>query len=275
MRGARIGQGLTAEVFEYGDGCVLKLYRDWVHASSIGFEYEASSIAYGCGLPTPRPCGRLDEEGRSGIVFERANGPTMLDGIRSKPWRLFDYARTFADLHADMHRIEASGLPDRKESFAHDIRRVDRLSDDEKEAVLAVLARLPGGTKLCHGDFHPDNIVLGGGGPQVIDWMTAGRGDPASDVARVTVLLRFAALPEHIPPRGRLAIELARAGLLARYRSRYKARTGLTDGDIDSWMVPAAAARLNERLSEREKDRLAGFVREGLAASTRKRRGRT
>ncbi|KAA8746258.1 phosphotransferase family protein [Paenibacillus sp. UASWS1643] len=45
---------------------------------------------------------------------------------------------------------------------------------------------LPDQQQICHGDFHPDNVMLSEAGDQywVTDWMTGMSGDPAGDVAR-------------------------------------------------------------------------------------------
>ena len=36
---------------------------------------------------------------------------------------------------------------------------------------------------LCHGDFHPFNVMLSPRGPIVIDWNNAHIGNPLEDVA--------------------------------------------------------------------------------------------
>ncbi|MET1174803.1 phosphotransferase [Paenibacillus amylolyticus] len=55
---------------------------------------------------------------------------------------------------------------------------------------------------MCHGDFHPDNVMLSEAGDQywVIDCMTGMSGDPAGDVARSWVILMSATLPEDTDP---------------------------------------------------------------------------
>src|SRR5262249_32610054 len=64
---------------------------------------------------------------------------------------------------------------------------------------LAMLEALPDGDRLCHGDFHPANVLVGRNGPAVIDWTGATRGDPAADLARTRLLLQAGAVPEHMP----------------------------------------------------------------------------
>src|SRR5438105_2291070 len=65
----------------------------------------------------------------------------------------------------------------------------------DKQAARERLAALPDGTALCHGDFHPDNVLLSPRGPVVIDWSSASRGHPVGDLAWTSRLLRTADLP--------------------------------------------------------------------------------
>jgi Ser/Thr protein kinase RdoA (MazF antagonist) len=43
------------------------------------------------------------------------------------------------------------------------------------------LDELPDEERVCHGDFHPDNVLLGEGGPVIIDWGPASAGHPLAD----------------------------------------------------------------------------------------------
>lgn len=68
------------------------------------------------------------------------------------------------------------------------------LSEEEKSVILKYLEKLPEGTRLCHGDFHPDNVLMD---EQlwVIDWMTGVVGEPAGDAARSVVMFSLGAMP--------------------------------------------------------------------------------
>ena len=46
------------------------------------------------------------------------------------------------------------------------------------------------GDCLCHADLHPGNVLLGRGGPVVIDWTGVTKGDAMADVAWTRLLLR-------------------------------------------------------------------------------------
>src|ERR671924_42075 len=62
-----------------------------------------------------------------------------------------------------------------------------------------VLEQLPDGDRLCHGDFHPANVLVGKRGPVAIDWHRAARGDPMGDLARSRVILAAGFVPPKSP----------------------------------------------------------------------------
>ena len=55
--------------------------------------------------------------------------------------------------------------------------------------VLALVERLSPGDGLCHGDLHPDNVVMTASGPRLIDWLGAVRAPAAFDLAYCQILL--------------------------------------------------------------------------------------
>jgi len=65
------------------------------------------------------------------------------------------------------------------------------LDEPRKQLLLGRLADMPEGDRLCHGDFHPINVLGEALQPLVIDWPDASRGDPAADVCRSYLLLKL------------------------------------------------------------------------------------
>ena len=78
---------------------------------------------------------------------------------------------------------------------------------------------MPDGNRLCHGDFHPGNILVTKHGPIIIDWMTASKGTACGDVARTSVILEAAQAPEGTPMRG--VLEFVRKLFLSTYIKTY------------------------------------------------------
>jgi hypothetical protein len=119
------------------------------------------------GFPVPA----VEEVSADGldVVLERIEGPDMVAMMNSRPWTIPRMGRTLADLHAELHELTAP----------------DWLAD----------APVGRGTRLLHLDLHPLNVMMSPGGPVVIDWANASRGDPAVDVALAWVLMAAGEVP--------------------------------------------------------------------------------
>ena len=75
---AIIGIGRTAEVYEWGQDKVLKLYFDWFPKDWIDYEAEIGYSINKAGVSSPTIYGIVEVEGRKGIIFQRIIGKTML-----------------------------------------------------------------------------------------------------------------------------------------------------------------------------------------------------
>ena len=179
-----IAEGRTAEVFAVNEGRILKLFHNWCPPQWIEKEAAIAEIISSYSLPSPKFICTYAYKERQGIIYERVNGPTMLNLVNHKPWLAIRFARMFAELQTEIQKQEVNGLPSQRESLMSVIEQVDGLPQDLKLRVLDLLHTLPDGNTLCHFDFHPDQVILTNDGPVVIDWMTARRGNSLSDVAR-------------------------------------------------------------------------------------------
>ncbi len=252
-KGPLVGIGRTAEVFAWGEDQILKLYRPEMPREWVGYEAKIGRLVSEAGLAAPAVVDVIEVEGRLGIIYERIVGPSMLDALARQPWTLFRSARQFAEMHAAMHACRRHELPEQRAGFIRAIEHAPALPEATRRRALAALARLPDGDALCHGDFHPDNLIASPRGPIVIDWTTAARGNPLADVARTVLMFRLAALPPAMPASKRIMVQLLRYIFLRAYLRAYRSLRPLTDAEIEAWIPVLAAARLNERIAPEEK----------------------
>ncbi|MBD3919012.1 phosphotransferase [Paenibacillus sp. PR3] len=266
----KISEGRTAEVFAHDQDKILKLYRDGFPADAVNYEFEVNRIAAILGIPAPRAFELVELEHKKGIVFERVEGSTLLHRSVQYPNELIRLAREFADLHycihkheIDVERVEGSSILNQKEVLARNIRNASELSNEMKVEIIDYLRSLPDGNRLCHGDFHPDNVMIGDRN-WVIDWMTGMIGNPAGDVARTLLLFRYGTLPDEAPSIVKDALEWMREKINKEYLEQYLTHSGLQLRDIDDWMLPIAAARLTEWIPNEEKTLLLNLIAERL-----------
>jgi Ser/Thr protein kinase RdoA (MazF antagonist) len=252
--GRPIGEGRTAEVFEWDDGRVLKLYRAACPHDWAAHEVAVVRALTAAGVEAPAVLDEVEVEGRAGIVFERVRGRSLREQITSAPWRAGWAGRQLARLHADLHaRSVSPPLPRLRERLAASVARLRGELGPSAERVRSRLATLPDGDRVCHYDFHPDNVLGEGRGVRVIDWNNAALGPAAADVARTLVMLRSPYAPPGVPLPVRLAVKWLKRWLAAAYEGEYLRRTGLPREEVEAWIAPVAAARLEEEVpGERE-----------------------
>jgi aminoglycoside phosphotransferase (APT) family kinase protein len=227
--GTLVGAGRNADVYDIGDGRVLRRYRDGREARRVEAEAQVMARARAAGVPVPEV---FDVSGAD-IVMERAVGPTMLDYMARRPWTARGQAGLLARLHGLVHRVPASGL-------------------DGLALPAPFGTAEPGGADvLLHRDLHPQNVIFTAGGPVIIDWEGAARGPAIADVAMTWVIIGFSDIPG---PRLRVAVarsvqasftrSFARAaGPLDESWRQAAVRRRLTDPNV----LPTEAARLEKR----------------------------
>jgi hypothetical protein len=247
MIGAHLANGRTAEIYAWGNDHVVKLYRTGF-ADASDWELGQVQAVHAAGVNTPAATEKVVVNGRSGIIFERVTGETMVTSLLANPQNLLNLAQQLADLQVAMHQHVATGLPQQTDQLRRKIKRVPQLTDEEKTAVLHHLDQLPQGSIVCHGDFHPDNVMLTPNGPIIIDWIDATIGHPAADIARTQSLLTVGDLPPSVPPAQREQIYHMRQTFYAIYKERILETTSITAADINAWLIPTAAARLLENI---------------------------
>lgn len=195
--GKPIAVGRTSEIFSWDNNKVLKLGYPLAPSDWIVEEFNIGKHILDLGLPIPKVYERVRINDREGIVFEKIEGLSLEVELCSKPWNVKRYARMFAELHTRVHKVPAPvQLGSQQDWVKEEVITENRfLTSELRHKVMALLDTLPDGNRLCHGDFHPGNIVMTKRGPVIIDWMTASRGNAVGDVARTSVLLKVGKSP--------------------------------------------------------------------------------
>ena len=256
-----IGQGRTSDIFKYEDGKVLKLFKPVATPDSVENEYKNSRYVYSLGLPIPRPFELVENNNRVGIVFQYVPGLTMLKVIGQKPWTICNNSIELARLHSNIHKESGEGLTrNLKEEVRYSINEASLLSENEKQIIIKQLNTFDETNKLCHGDFHPDNILLGNKS-WIIDWMNGMAGDPAGDVARTILLLSIGTMPEGMSKQEKLISGVLRSIMKRVYIRKYLELSSLHFSQVEQWILPMAAARLAEAIPVEEKGNLLKLIK--------------
>jgi hypothetical protein len=240
--GPMLGAGREAQVYAWGEATVLKLYRPGFG----GHRAEAAALrSLDRDGIAPRLLDVVDRDGRTGLLLERVDGADMLTLLQRQPWRVLSLAGVLATAHRAVHRVAAPcDLPDLRRVLAARIHDAV-LPPYLRGFAMRVLDGLPDGDRLCHGDYHPGNVLLAADRTAVIDWAGATRGAAEADHARTLLLLRWADPLPGTPPLSRALIAVGRSLLAHRYVQTYR-RDAPPTWQVDSWLLVHAAARLSD-----------------------------
>lgn len=239
-----IAYGRTAEIFLWRNHQVLKLFHEWFPAEAVQYEAHIARAVQAAGLAVPQVGEIVEVDGRLGLEYQRLEGVSMGEEMTAKPWTLVRLARQLAELHARMHDTTGvEGMPSQQERLESKIKQAKGLSVALRESLLQALDGMPTGDRLCHGDFHPWNVLMIAGGAVVIDWDSAACGNPLADVARAAVLLAgVSKMSEMVTWREKLAARWCRRVYVRRY---FEIRPG-GEEEYQAWRPIVAAARMSE-----------------------------
>jgi aminoglycoside phosphotransferase (APT) family kinase protein len=259
-----LAEGREAEIYEWGEGRVLRLMRSPEQREAMDRSTAAIVAARSFDVPTPEVFEVVDVDGRPGQIMERIDGVDLFSLVAARPWKLPSLVGTLGAIHADLHRTQIpEGLPSIHDFIRGRFESSSLVPADIADAARGALEDLPTGSSLCHGDYHPGNVLVVDDGVVVIDWTNAARGHSMADVARSRLMLRVGELPPGSPA---VVRGLALAGRAAFWRLSVRAygRAGTLDRPlVDRWEPVRAADRLAEDV-EGERDALLATCREGF-----------
>lgn len=266
-----LGRGVTAEVFALPPDRVLKLLRAGIGEEIARREFAAARAAHAAALPVPEPIALWNRGGRHGIVFERLHEGQVARRLRRWPGPVMATLWAMARLQCRLHRLVPSVATMGAVPVAHPLmtRRCARslAPPAARDAALAALHDLPVGDRLLHGDLHLGNVMTSGGRLMAVDWAQASIGDPAADVARTELLLRFARYGPWL--RDHRWARIGRHGAADWYLWCYRRLSGMPDAAIDRWRLPVAVAWLRADSAAHAPALSAFIARRLIAAQSR------
>jgi Phosphotransferase enzyme family len=142
----------------------------------------------------------------------------------------------------------------------------------ERTERLLPLLEMPG-PAVCHGDFHPANLLIDSDWISVIDWTHAGVGDRHGDIAWTVWLFDFAAVaaPQY---RQRLALRVLAPAVSRAHLSAYRRHLPVDISRLRLWMplnlLHAWAIAVADEQEVFHPSRAGHDFRAGLAARARK-----
>lgn len=241
-----LARGGQADIYEIDGSQVLRVLRDAdaEHAAMLQNERAIMAELKERGADVPEVFEYGEADGQPALAIERVSGPSLMELMLRNPLDLGGSARELARLHREVVSAPApDALMDIRKRVNFLIGRSSLIDDADKAFVRELLAVLPDGTALQHGDFHPGNILTQGGRRYIIDWFSASRGAPLSDIAHTYLLC---ANKPRIPGEGRLKFALLKAYAVLfgrRYLKEIGKAVPIDRDEFGRWLAVRAAER--------------------------------
>ena len=269
---------------------ILRLGREGSYPPRFALEAMTQNALADMGYPAPRVLVAETDIATLGgpfLVMRRLYGQPLGQGLAgfavgaSIADRLKNLARlpatfsainrTWVEMQVRLHQLPteplmraaaAAGVDERMLTFDGQLARLEAAVESSglsglTPAVTWLKAHRPDDTtsaSICHGDFHPLNIMADGDTVTgVIDWANVVIAAPEMDVA--SAVANIATLPIKAPAALRLPLRLLIATLLRRYVTAYRALRPLNEARLRYYQVframvqlrPAASAVLGGR----------------------------
>lgn len=234
--------GRRSDVIDLGSNNILKLYDESFPVDKIKAEFDKSRLVYNANfLAVPKPIELTQRDKRTGIIFEKISGISLMQLFQQKPWLYFSSTATITKIHKSVHKKILSEIPNQEEIFTNLILQSNILDTHDKDRLIRILNK-EYSPVLCHGDFHHGNLIKTEIEYYIIDWMDAFSGCYLLDVALTAVNAMVSTAPTHIPKFYQLAYEWLKK--LLSLDKRYINSYGIHKDAINEYLFLAACIHL-------------------------------
>lgn len=197
--GKKLSEGKNANVYEWGDDKVIKLFHKTVSIDLINREYYNALALKTLDFPKPTVVELKSTDFGFGIVFKKINGEKMLDYIE----RTGDFegaAKAMASLQKKINSFtydpeKTDALETVHQQLRRNMLETEKADSDATKEMLRFLGTMQDGNALCHGNLHPDNIMMTEDGPVAMSFSSYAVGMPIYDVAKTFFLIAYTPLP--------------------------------------------------------------------------------
>ncbi len=182
-------------------------------------------------------------DGKWAIVIDYIPGKTLEELMIDNPEKRDEYLELFVDLQLSVHAQKCPTLTRLKDKMRNKISQ-SSLDATTKYELHHRLEGMPKHNKVCHGDFHPSNIIITDDGtPCILDWAHVTQGNASADAARTFLLFSLEGDEK----------------MAKRYLDIFCKKSDTARQYVEKW-IPIVAASQSVKGNEEEKELLLSWV---------------
>ncbi|MDO5403618.1 MAG: phosphotransferase [Eubacteriales bacterium] len=217
-------------------GFAKKVFEPAYSKSDVLYEALNTARVEDAGVSIPKLVSVSVEDGKWTITSEYVEGMTMTELLAAHPENTDEYMESFVDYQIDFNKRTNPLLIKLKDKLNRQINSLTNVNNSTIYELLTRLESMPKHTKLCHGDYCTDNVIVSIDKNNkitkitAVDWVHATQGNASADAANTYLMLK-----------------LVNAGLAEKYLDVFCKKTNTKKNYVTGWFPIVAAARLTKK----------------------------
>jgi thiamine kinase-like enzyme len=184
-----IAQGGEADIYDIGNDKILRVHRN-PQGQTFETEKQLFPILAEYHINIPTVYEYIEVEGLPAQVVQKVNGSTMLEQMQQHPLEMVRKTKKLAAMHAQVLNIHSNCKLNSIENIFHYFILKPSCCDAKLINFASKLIKeLPIDNAICHGDFHPGNILVQDSTCYIIDWSGAYHSNFVTDIADTYLLM--------------------------------------------------------------------------------------
>lgn len=232
-----IAQRKNKEIYVDNDKVIKLFVEEHSQSDILNEALNQSRVDEYSNLNIPKLVEVRKIENRWAIISERVEGKTISQMMKEHPEKTDEYLNLFVDVQLIILSNEVPLLNRIKEKFTRKLENATNIDENTKYELLQRLQGMKNHNKLCHGDYHPSNVIVKEDGTvYVIDWAHVTQGNASADAARTFLLFSIDNNEE----------------LAEKYLNLFANKSGIEKSHIQRWIPIVAATQMTKNIPEEQ-----------------------
>ena len=225
------------EIFVDKDKVIKLFFENHKTSDILNEALNQARVEEGTNLNVPRLLEVTKIDNRWALVSEKIEGKTITELIKEEPENVDKYLNIFVEVQLTILSNSVPMLNRIKEKFTKKLKNATNIEENTKYELLERLNGMKNHTKLCHGDYHPSNVILKDDGTvYIIDWAHVTQGNASADAARTYLLFSLDGKKE----------------LAEKYLNLFSEKSSIRKNEIQRWIPIVAATQMTKQIKEEQ-----------------------
>lgn len=174
---------------------------------------------------------------RWALISEYIEGKTISELMQEDPANFDAYLNLFVEVQQIILANSVPLLNRIKEKFQRKLETATNIDENTKYELLQRLHGMKNHDELCHGDYHPSNVIVKSDGTvYIIDWAHVTQGNAAADAARTYLLFSMDKEEE----------------TAEKYLELFSKKMNIPKATIQRWVPIVAATQMTKNIPEEQ-----------------------